>query len=237
MSSLGAILGNAVGRLGERLLTRYALSRHLLVTSYDPNTHSVKGDFQPDQIPSGWIPIGTAGASIGGISHVTGPSIGDLAIVHATENDPEAAHVGGWLHNDIDQPPMAKSGQHIIQHNPTKVQQLIHALGHFISAPKLASSVLSQTITHFAQDLLGDATAKISHTADNDITHTSNKGNITHTATMGNITHSAPQGNIVHSAPNGTISLNSHGGTTLSSAGGLTISSSGMSVTGGGNLA
>lgn len=202
-----------VGRLGERLLTRYALSRHLLVTSYDPNTHSVKGTFQPDLVPSGWIPIGTGGASRSGISHVTGPGIGDLAVIHATENDPEAAHVGGWLHNDIDQPPKAQSGQHIIQHNPTGVNQLIHDLGHFISSPKLASGVLSQTITHFAQDLLGDASAKISHTADNGISHTANGGNISHKATTGGISQSSQSGNSQTDATQHTVNVGGGSGT------------------------
>ena len=201
-------LVNLIQREVARATNMIPRPRHLLVTSYDPSTHSIKGTFEPEGIPSGWLPLGTLGASLRGISQQVGPMpgseasgiLGDLALVLYAEGDPEAAHVLGFLHNDVDRPPGAQAGQHIIQHNPTKVQQLIHALGHFISAPKLASSVISQTITHFAQDLLGNSTANISHTADDNISHTANTGNITHTASQGNITHSATNGTITHTA-------------------------------------
>lgn len=236
-------MANLMMREVTRQISLIARPRFSTVTSYDPSSHAIKVQLEPEGITSGWIPVKSQGASKTGVSHQTGPSVGsgaqpgDQAFIMYAEGDPESAVCLGFTHNDVDQPPGAKSGEDIVQHNPSGVKRLLSAVGHFITAPKTASSVISQTITHFAQDLIGDNSAKISHTADNDITHTSNKGNITHTASMGNITHSAPQGNITHSAPNGTISLNSHGGTSLSSAGGLTISSSGMSVTGGGNLA
>ena len=100
-------------------MNRFARDRHVLVTSYDPKTNSIKGMFQPENIPSGWIPNMVPGASVSGISVQVGPSIGDLAVVSHTEGDPEAAYVKGYKHNDIDQPPGAPSGSMVIKHNPS----------------------------------------------------------------------------------------------------------------------
>ena len=191
-------LTNIMRREIGRFLLRWARVKHGEVTSYDPNTNSVKVTLQPEGIPSGWLPIMTVGASTKGISVQNGPSVGDLALIHHAEGDPEAAHVFGFLHSNVNRPPGAQSGQHIVKHNPTGVQRLLSELGHFISAPKLASSVISQTITHFAQDLIGDESAKILHTADNGIAHTANKGDIVHTAKKGSISHTASgQGNSI----------------------------------------
>jgi len=226
-------IANLIMREVARQISMIARPRHLLVTSYDPNANAIKGTFEPEGIPSGWIPLGTLGASMRGISEQVGPMpgsasdvLGDLALVLYAEGDPEAAHVLGFLHNDVDRPPGAQSGQSIVKHNPSGVMRLISALGHFITAPKVASSVIAQTITHYAQDLVGDNSANITHTADD---------NISHTAANGNITHTANKGNIVHSAPMGTISLSAANGTTVTT-GGLNIAGGGTTISGGGNL-
>ena len=197
---------NLMRREMGRFLNRWARVKHGRITSYDPNTNSVKVTLMPEGIPSGWLPISTLGASTAGISVQVGPSIGSVALIHYAEGDPEAAHVFGFIHNDNNRPPGAQSGQHIVKHNPTGVQRLLSELGHFISAPRLASSVISQTITHFAEDLIGDSSANISHTADNNITHTSNNGSITHSAKQ-DISHTAQQGNITQTATKGNITL------------------------------
>ena len=168
-------------------------------------------------------------------------TLGDLALVLYAEGDPEAAHVLGFLHNDVDRPPGAQAGQHVLKHNPTKVTQTLDKTGHSFEAPKLAWQSSAQTHSVTTVDDVGDQSAHITHTAENNISHTAQKGDISHTATKGNISHVATKGNIVHSAPNGTISLSALGGSTISSTGGLTfngggIFNGGLTVNGGGNL-
>jgi len=96
-----------------------------LVDSYNPNDHSVKVKFltDPDDFGqpkiSGWIPMGTQGASESGVSFVIGPNIGDQVVVDYAEDDAESGHVSHVLHNVIDTPPNVASGQAIMQHNPT----------------------------------------------------------------------------------------------------------------------
>lgn len=134
MSDWAEWFANLARREAQRAVQRYARNRHLLVTSYNPTTHAVKGTFMPDGVQSGWIPIKTQGASANGISHVTGPSVGDLAVVHHSEDDPEAAHVTGWLHSDVDQAPNAPSGTHVIKHNPSGVTFTLNGSGVAIAA-------------------------------------------------------------------------------------------------------
>lgn len=140
-------LTNLVRRECARLLARWARPRHLLVTSYDPTTNSIKGMSQPENNPTGWIPILTHGASVSGISVQVGPSIGDLAIVEHAEGDPEVGHVSGFVHNNVDQAPGAPSGTAIIKHNPSGVTLTISASGVVINAASQPIVIEGQTIT------------------------------------------------------------------------------------------
>lgn len=151
-------LVNLMARVVGQFMQRWARDKHLIVTSYNPVTHSVKGTLMPEGIMSGWIPIRVAGASSQGISHVVAPSIGDQANIAYAEGDPEAAHVTGFSHNDIDQPPMAACGTMIVKHNPSGVLQAMSGTGHVFAAP-------GQSITHSAQTITHTATGQISMTA------------------------------------------------------------------------
>lgn len=185
-------IANLVQREVQRQMTMVPKARHLLVTSYDPKTHAAKGTFEPEHIPSGWIPIRSHGASHNGISEQIGPvpgggsggaTAGDLALVLHAEGDPESAIILGFLHNLVDTPPGAQSGQHIVSHNPTGLMRIIDKLGHAISA-----TAVGQVINHIATAIM----------------HVATTGDITHTAQQGNIGHVAQQ-NITHSAQNGSI--------------------------------
>ena len=139
------MLPNLIRHEIARYVNRFARQRFLIVTSYNPNDHTVKGDFMPDQTESGWIPIKTYAASKGGMSHVTGPSIGDQAIVHHAEDDSEVGHVSGWIHSDEDRPPNAPSGTHIRKHNPSGNMMTHNDKGFRYDAPGGAHSIVADT--------------------------------------------------------------------------------------------
>ena len=96
-----------------------------LVDSYNNNDHTVKvkllTDLDDNGQPkiTGWIPLGTQAGSQQGISFVVGPNVGDQVVIDHAEGDAEAGHVSHVLHNTVDTPPNAASGQAIMQHNPT----------------------------------------------------------------------------------------------------------------------
>lgn len=147
-------LTNLIRRECARFLARWARPRHLLVTSYDPKTHSVKGTFQPEGHMSGWIPIVSQGASVGGISVQVGPSIGDLALVSYVEGDPEVGCVIGFKHNDVDQPPGAESGTAVIKHNPSGVTITLNGSGIVINSAAMPMTVQGQTINLTAPNIV-----------------------------------------------------------------------------------
>ena len=140
-------LTNLIRRECGRLLMRWARTRHVLVTSYDPKTNSIKGTFQPEGHMSGWIPIQTQAASANGVSVQIGPAIGDLAVVSYVEGDPEASFVIGFKHNDVDRAPGSPSGTVIIKHNQSGVTLTISGSGHTLTAPGQTIALSGATIT------------------------------------------------------------------------------------------
>lgn len=94
---------------------RVGKPRHGIVSSYDPDTYSVKVRLQPEDIETGWLPIETMQAGAGwGV--YTAPQIGDQAAVAFLEGDREVGWCTGFLPNDQDPPPHVPSGEiHVIQ--------------------------------------------------------------------------------------------------------------------------
>ena len=86
----------------------------LVVTSYNPNLPAVKGTIQPYGIESGWMPLLMPGVGPNfGIA--IGPDIGDqlhVDFAHGDANSPRASY---RLTSNADQPPVAQSGEIIIQ--------------------------------------------------------------------------------------------------------------------------
>lgn len=80
------------------------------VSSYDPNTYSVKVLMQPEGTESEWLPILTPMAGNGwGI--YTPPQIGDCAIIGFQEGDQESGFAIGFFYNDVDRPKAVNSGE------------------------------------------------------------------------------------------------------------------------------
>lgn len=88
-------------------------SATLIVTSYDPKTHSVKGTLKPYGIESGWIPVGTQAVG-DGFGIAVGPCVGDQFNIHfenGDQNSPRATH---RLFSNDAKPPKVESGEVVI---------------------------------------------------------------------------------------------------------------------------
>jgi phage baseplate assembly protein gpV len=114
-------LENIVFRMIERWMAARYSERHGLVTSYDPTNHLAKVTFQPDGQESGWLPIETGHVGNGfgiaiGLTPGDGNASGDQVIVRYQEGDFESGKIVQRVHSDTDKPPMAQSGEIVIQH-------------------------------------------------------------------------------------------------------------------------
>ena len=87
-----------------------AKARVGLVDSYDPTNHSAKVRFQPEDVLSGWLPIGSPSAGSGG-GAAFAPSIGDQVVVHPLEGAKQAGVIGERLYSNADRPPAAPAGE------------------------------------------------------------------------------------------------------------------------------
>src|SRR6202041_634685 len=106
-----------------------------LIDGYNPADHTVKVKLLTDLDDNGqakltgWIPIGTQGASENGVSFVVGPNVGDQVVIDYAEGDAETGHVSHFLHNTIDQPPNVASGAAVLQHNQSGNHFVLNADG------------------------------------------------------------------------------------------------------------
>jgi len=111
---MSADIEDLIRRTVDQMMTRQPHPRIATVTSYDPNRHAIKAKHQPEGHETGWIPIGTM--HIGnGIGMAIGPNVGDQVIVGFLEGDIETPFVMGRVHSDQERPPVAQSGEVVIQ--------------------------------------------------------------------------------------------------------------------------
>ena len=154
-------LCDLINREIARAYTRRPRRMIGLVDGYNPNDHTVKVKFLTDLDDdgqakiSGWIPMGTQGASEQGVSFVVGPNVGDQVVVDYAEGDAEAGHVSHVLHNTVDVPPNVASGQAILQHNPTGNHFVINTDGSMMMFHKSTGNyskvdASGNVVTHIA---------------------------------------------------------------------------------------
>jgi phage baseplate assembly protein gpV len=107
-------LWNMVRREIQRTIEDRMQGRVGTVSSYDPDRHAVKMLLQPEEIETGWVPI--ASPHIGnGFGIVVGPGIGDQMTIGYHEGDLNSPYASGRLFSDDDQPPVAQSGELVLQ--------------------------------------------------------------------------------------------------------------------------
>jgi uncharacterized protein involved in type VI secretion and phage assembly len=84
------------------------------ISAYDPKRHAIKATLKPDDIETGWFPVGTSHVSNGG-GVVMGPGVGDQIVVGFLGGNMDSPVHLGRLHSDKEQPPTANSGEIIMK--------------------------------------------------------------------------------------------------------------------------
>lgn len=130
-----------------------------LVTSYDPATHSVKVEVQPEGVESGWMPIQTMQIGAGWGVYAA-PSQGDQAVVMFIEGDAEACVCIGFLPSDVDRPPNVPAGE----------IHLVHKAGAYLKLLSDGSIASNGTWAHTGDmTVTGDVHVTKTLTADTDV--------------------------------------------------------------------
>lgn len=141
---------NAMNERAQRALDRKATSTPGIVTSYNPNTYSVKVTLQPDDIETGWLPL--LSQQVGnGFGIYCPPHPGDLVHILFTDGEIEAGVAVGAYYNNEDVPLPVPAGE----------IWLVHKSGAFI---KLTTDgqVLVQDKAGSAVTMHGDGTGTMS---------------------------------------------------------------------------
>lgn len=106
---------NVVRREVARYMTRFAFPVAGLVSSYDPATHSVKVQYQPEGTLSGWIPLNAVGVGAG-FGVFVGPHIGHALLIGFQEGEREAPFVIGRIATDVETPVSVAEGEIVAKH-------------------------------------------------------------------------------------------------------------------------
>lgn len=85
------------------------------ISSYDPGSHMVKVQIQPEGFETGWIQLNALGVGSGwGV--VSGPQVGDEVTVSFDNGDPNLGRITGRHFSDAAPPPAVPSGETWIVH-------------------------------------------------------------------------------------------------------------------------
>lgn len=103
-----------VRRIVDQVLSRRPKPSIGTVTSYDPNRYAAKVLLQPKGVETGWLPIET-GHIGNGFGIAIGLTAGDQVKVDYVGGDKDAPSITGRLHSDQERPPVAQSGEIVIQ--------------------------------------------------------------------------------------------------------------------------
>jgi hypothetical protein len=85
-----------------------AQSRIGTVSAFDPVRHLVRVMLQPENVQSGWLPLGALMVG-GGFGIVAAPTIGQQALVVPQEGDADSGHVICGVYSAAAMPPVAPS--------------------------------------------------------------------------------------------------------------------------------
>ncbi len=108
-------LANAMRLQAQLAGNTEAKPRKGIISSYNPNTHSVKVRIQPNDDETGWLSL--AAAAVGNDWGVIfAPSIGDQVDVHFEEGDANSGFVCSRFFDDQDRPMAVPSGEFWMVH-------------------------------------------------------------------------------------------------------------------------
>lgn len=92
-----------------------AVPRYGLVTSYDPNNYSAKVMLQPENVETGWLPVGAEWVG-NGWGLFCPPTPGNMAEVQFQEGGQSAGYICKVFYNDVDRPLPVPSGEFWLVH-------------------------------------------------------------------------------------------------------------------------
>lgn len=101
---------NTMKRQALLAMASIAKPRIGLVSSYDPATYAVKVRLMPEDVETGWCPLGTIRAG-NGFGFYCPPAIGDQAVVIFQEGAVESGVVISMLYSDADRPLPVPAGE------------------------------------------------------------------------------------------------------------------------------
>lgn len=106
---------NQMRRTAQEAQQLNAVTRHGIITSYDPNAHAVKVELQPDGTLTGWIPLKALWVG-NGWGAVFAPAIGTAVEVQFQEADGGVGSAGLSFFNDDERPPSVPAGEAWLVH-------------------------------------------------------------------------------------------------------------------------
>jgi uncharacterized protein involved in type VI secretion and phage assembly len=103
-------LDNAVRGIAARATQGRVGTKLGVVTAYDPDRYAIKVQYPPDDVESGWIPLGALMVG-NGYGILAPPAIGDQVKVEFQEGALDAGVAGLTLFNDVEVPPHVLPGE------------------------------------------------------------------------------------------------------------------------------
>lgn len=108
-------LVNLIHQEVQRAMSGRYGARDVVVTSYDPDTHAIKGAVQPGGQITGWIPLGSQMVGNGwGVA--MGAAEGEIYKVQFQNNDLNSGRIVGRDYSDKEKAPKVESNEMLFRH-------------------------------------------------------------------------------------------------------------------------
>ena len=101
---------NQMRRAAQEAASTRAVTRHGVISGYDPANYAVKVQLQPDGTLTGWIPLKTICAGNGWGIYAP-PALGTAVEVHFQEADGGVGSAGLSFFNDVERPLSVPAGE------------------------------------------------------------------------------------------------------------------------------
>jgi uncharacterized protein involved in type VI secretion and phage assembly len=108
-------LDNAIRGIAARAGQGKAGTKLGIVTGYDPDRYAIKVQYPPDDVESGWIPLGALMVG-NGFGIYAPPAIGDQVKVEFQDGALDAGVAGLTLFNDVEVPLKVPAGEVWVVH-------------------------------------------------------------------------------------------------------------------------
>jgi phage baseplate assembly protein V len=106
---------NLIRREASAAANRTATARYGIIDTYDPDTFAVKVRVQPEDVITGWLPLGTPWVG-DGWGMFAAPTPGDQVLIEFAEGDPESGVLIARLFSDAARPLAVPAGEFWLVH-------------------------------------------------------------------------------------------------------------------------